>query len=269
MKTVAQPTIDPAQQRRCERLGLSQSVDVHCHCLPGLDDGPVSWQEAMALCRLLVDDGVTTVIATPHQLGPYDRRNSSATIRETVKQLSALLEAEQIPLDVLPGADVRIDERLLQLLEADEILTAADAGRHVLLELPDGPFVDPLPMIRGLSGRGIQAIITHPERHTFLHRSTRRICGWIAEGAGLQVTAASLAGDFGRDAMDAGWRFVMAGWVSLIATDAHGTTWRPPRLTQALDALEQQCGYEVAKLICGVNPLKILHGQQIHPPGLS
>jgi len=87
------------QQRRFDAYGVSRCTDIHCHCLPGLDDGPNSLDEAIDLCRALVRDGITTVIATPHQLGLYDRQNSAERIRQTVAHLSAELVRLDIPLD--------------------------------------------------------------------------------------------------------------------------------------------------------------------------
>jgi protein-tyrosine phosphatase len=162
-----------------------------------------------------------------------------------------------------------VDERLFKLLDADEVATVADAERHVLLELPHELFVDPLPLIRGLGDRGIQAVITHPERYAYLHGSTARIQSWVAAGAALQITAGSLVGDFGRHAMHSAWRLVGDGWASLVATDAHDAVRRPPRLTRAIELIEAEMGTAAAKLICGENPLKLLQGQHVSPQTLG
>src|SRR5688572_5935816 len=138
----------PTQRDRLERFGVAECADVHCHCLPGLDDGPATMDDAVALCRALVADGVTTAVATPHQLGRYDLRNGAAEVRKAVAGLRQALAREGVPLTVLPGADVRVDERLPQLLEAGHVLTLADNGRHVLLELPHETYIEPLPLIR-------------------------------------------------------------------------------------------------------------------------
>ena len=112
-------------------------------------------------------------------------------------ELAAELVDREIPLEVYPGGDVRMDERLPRLLDAGDIGTAADAGRHLLLELPHELFVDPLPMIDMLRERGLQPIMTHPERHHYLNGSIDVPRQWVAHGAVLQVTAGSLTGDFG------------------------------------------------------------------------
>src|SRR4051812_19735949 len=102
----------PAQQTRLSEWSVSRSVDVHCHILPELDDGPESLEASLDLCRALVADGITTVFATPHQLGRYDGVNTASVIREALAALQAELQTAAIPLELAPGADVRIDERL-------------------------------------------------------------------------------------------------------------------------------------------------------------
>ena len=112
-------THSPAQHNRLERFQTLESVDVHCHCLPGVDDGPATVGDALELCRALVDDGVTTAIATPHQLGRFDGRLTADEIRQAVLDLNAALRAREIPLAVVAGADVRVDERIPALLDTD------------------------------------------------------------------------------------------------------------------------------------------------------
>src|SRR5205085_7224869 len=95
-----------AQLDRLARFGGDDCVDMHCHCLPGIDDGPTTMAEAIALCRAVVADGTTTVVATAHQLGAY-ARNGGGLIRRAAVELQGVLDAEQVPLRVLPGAEVR------------------------------------------------------------------------------------------------------------------------------------------------------------------
>ena len=131
-----------AQRARLERFGAAACVDIHCHCLPALDDGPKDADKAIALCRALADDGTTVAVATPHQLGRYEGKNQADEIRTAVSDLNALIADASIPLTVVPGGDVRVDERLAALIAADRVLTLADGGRYILLELPHEVFVD-------------------------------------------------------------------------------------------------------------------------------
>lgn len=262
----ATPPWSPQQLARLDAWGVPRSVDVHCHCLPGLDDGPETMDDALDLCRALVNDGITTAVASPHQLGVYDGYNTAELIRETIPQLVEALAAAGIPLEIFPGADVRVDERLAKLVDRDEVLTVADGRRHLLLELPHQMFVDPLPVIRELSDRGIQTIMTHPERHRYLAGGVDRIASWVKAGAVVQITAGSLLGDFGGVANQESWRLLHAGLVSIVATDAHDAERRPPRLTAAFESLAAELGAEAARAICLDNPLRVLHGELVPAP---
>jgi protein-tyrosine phosphatase len=251
------------QQARLDAFDVPRTVDIHCHCLPGLDDGPDTLDDALALCQALVDDGITTVIATPHQLGRYDRLNSAQVIRRAVSALAVALADRDIPLEIYPGGDVRIDERLLRLLDTGDVATAADAGRHLLVELPHEIFVDPVPIIDQLGARGLQAIMSHPERHHYLRGSIDRQGEWVAHGAVVQLTAGSLRGDFGAHAYEHAWQLVDAGLVAIVATDAHDFQLRPPRMSAALELLTQNVGANAARAMVIDNPLRILEGQPI------
>jgi protein-tyrosine phosphatase len=256
----------PPQQARLDAWDVPRSVDVHCHCLPGLDDGPETMDDALDLCRALVDDGVTTVVATPHQLGVYDGYNTGELIRETVPQLVEQLAAAGIPLEIFAGADVRVDERLAKLVDRGEVLTVADGRRHLLLELPHQMFVDPLATIHDMRDRGIQTIMTHPERHKYLAGAVDRVASWVKAGAVVQITAGSLLGDFGGLANQESWRLLHAGLVSIVATDAHDAERRPPRMSAALEALAAELGDDVARALCLDNPLRVLQGEPVPAP---
>ena len=185
-----------------EKSVQERFVDIHCHCLPCLDDGPAERSEAIRLCQALVDDCISVVIATPHQLGRFNGFNDAAKIREAVSALNEDLESNNISLTVMQGADVRVDERICQLLESDEVLTLADGGRYILLELPHEIFIDIEPLLIDLSSMGIQAVISHPERHCVAVKQYKTLLKWLNTSACLQLTAGSLLGDFGLTAQE-------------------------------------------------------------------
>jgi protein-tyrosine phosphatase len=255
-----QPT--DAQRRRLERFGAAECVDIHCHVLPGLDDGPRTPEESLALCRALTEDGITTVVATPHQLGRYDRRNAGNVIRAAVQTLRATLAAEGVPLKLRAGADVRVDERILALVTSGEVLTIG-GGPYLLLELPHETYIEPTPLIRLLGARGVRVIVTHPERHEVVRAKPQLVGPWLQAGAMLQLTAGSLVGAFGSKAAAAAWRWLDAGNASFVATDAHDVTRRPPCMTEAIEAIERRLGADVARRVCVDNPAKVL------PPALK
>jgi len=255
--------LSDAQRERLARFRVSECVDVHCHCLPGLDDGPATMEQALDLCRALVDDGVTTVIATPHQLGRFDGQVASDDIRKAVDDLGKALAAEGVPLSVVPGADVRVDERIPSLLRGDRILTLADDGRYLLLELPHEAFLDVRPLLEELVSRGITPILSHPERNRFLLQRPEIALSWAERGALLQVTAAGLLGDFGPAAERASWQWLRLGAVALVASDAHDTDGRRPRVSDAIDAIARRLGTPAAFRLCMLNPVRVLAGKGI------
>lgn len=246
-----------------ERFGKQQYVDIHCHCLPAVDDGPATIAEALALCRGLVDDSVTSVIATPHQLGRFSNCNEAAQIREAAYFLNQDLTTNDIPLTVMPGGDVRVDERICQLLEADKVLTLADGGKYILLELPHEVFIDIEPLLVDLASLGVQAIISHPERHSVLARQPKILLKWLENSAHLQLTSASLLGEFGPTAQRAAWHFLSSGWASLVATDSHDLHGRRPCMKVAFERIRIRLGQTIASLVCTENPLRVLKGQNI------
>ena len=252
--------MDQINQNNTNNIGY---VDIHCHCLPGLDDGPKNIYDSLTLCKSIVDDGISVAIATPHQLGQFDGYNNPTQVRDSVAALNKELENNNIALTVMAGGDVRIDERICQLLENDQILTLADGQKYILLELPTRIFIDIEPLITDLSGMGIQAIISHPERQLILSRQYDILPKWLNNSAYLQITAGSLIGEFGQKAHEAAWEFLKMGWVSFVATDAHNIHNRKPQMATAFNNISMRFGHKTAYLLCVENPIRVLEGREI------
>jgi protein-tyrosine phosphatase len=238
-------------------------TDIHCHCLPGLDDGPRTMAEALALCRQLVAEGIATVVATPHQLGRFNGRNDAKRVRDVTSLLNTQLQRTGIQLNVLPGGDVRVDERVSRLLQDDKILTLADAGKYILLELPYEIFIDIEPLLTELAALKIEPIISHPERHSMLLRQRQVILRWLNIGAFFQINTGSILGNFGTEAREAAWRFLSSGWASFVATDAHNTNERRPCMSDAFKLIRTRLGKDIAQLVCIENPARIVNGRDI------
>jgi protein-tyrosine phosphatase len=243
-------------------------VDIHCHCLPGVDDGPADMDEALALCRMLVHDGFSDIIATPHQLGRYESANSAAQIRHAVAHLQQMLVQKHIPLKIHCGGEVRVDERIPKLLQSDTILTLADQRRYLLLELSLSAYIEPAGLLPYLAGTGLSIILAHAERYSAIQRNPTAVEAWLAGGAVIQVNADSIVGAAGAPAAKLAWELLTRGWVSLVATDAHSASTRRPRMTEAINMIRQELGGELAAQICITNPLSVLEGHPLPaPPG--
>ncbi|MHC4564680.1 MAG: tyrosine-protein phosphatase [Planctomycetota bacterium] len=240
-------------------------ADIHCHCLPGLDDGPATMVESLELCRMLAGQGIAVVVATPHQLGRFDGYNEATTVREVVHRLNGSLRDNGIPLEVVPGGEVRVDERICRLLAADKVLTLSDRGRHILLELPHQVFIDIEPLLVELLSTGIQPIISHAERIAALVAQPEVLFRWLDRSAHLQITASSLLGELGPAVQETAWRFLSSGVAELVATDAHDRASRRPRLRAAFERISTKLGRDLAHQVCIENPSRVVDGQTILP----
>lgn len=239
-------------------------TDIHCHCLPGLDDGPPTMTEAVSLCRALVADGVGTVVAAPHMLGRFDGMFNAEDVRAAVVSLNRRLEDEKIALTVLPGGEIRLDERICSLLDDGSILTLA-GSRYLLLELLDNVIVDISFLITELKKKQISCIVAHPERDSL---STSMAKKWVSLGASLQVTASSLLGKgfLGPEVQEPAWQLVEAGLVSVIATDAHDAGHRGPMMKATYDSISVRLGAAIADLLLIENPARLIKGATIIEP---
>lgn len=224
-------------------------VDIHCHCLPAIDDGPADLDAALALCRALAADGIGTVVATPHQLGPYEGRTHAAAIAQAAQSLQDELRRHEIPLQLLPGADVRLHEQLIELIANGEVMTLAGRRRWLLLEMPQSPFINIGQLLKDLAAGGIGVVFSHPERYPWIRRHLSEVLAWRAEsGIRLQVTAASLLGDFGKQVAEFTWQLASLQAIDLVASDAHSAQGlRRPRVTAAAELVRQKLGAEIVQ----------------------
>lgn len=238
-------------------------IDLHFHCLPGLDDGPADWDEAVALCRAAADEGTATIVATPHVLRDRWLNDDVAVRDELVLKLNAKLGGHPA---VLPGCEFFYSADVIELLErgAAGPLTGLNRSRYLLIEFPAG-WVPPNAegVFFELSLLGIQPVIAHPERNLDLARNPARLRSLVEKGGVVQVTAGSLLGHFGRPALIASLEFFRLGLVDVIASDAHSPDRRPPMLNEARRMVTEQWGEETAVGIFESNPRAIIDSQPL------
>lgn len=237
-------------------------VDIHCHMLPGVDDGSGSWNESLEMARMAVKDGIDTAILTPHQLGAFSH-NRGEKIRDLTRQFQRLLTDRHIPLTVLPGADVRIDTEMVDGLATGDILSLGDLGKHVLLELPHEMYFPLEPVLEQLSALKLTGILSHPERNRGILQDPDLVERLVDAGCLMQVTASSLLGSFGGRSAEAAEHWVNRGLVHFLATDAHGSKARRPLLRRAFQRVVELVGSDLATELCCTNPRKVAQGMPI------
>ncbi|MDG4604479.1 MAG: capsular biosynthesis protein [Candidatus Contendobacter sp.] len=247
-------------------------IDLHCHLLPGVDDGAPDLAAALAMARIAVADGIEVIACTPHiYSGMYD--NNGPAIRGAVAELQVRLEEAGIPLRLTLGADTHVAPDLVTGLRVGRVPTLGDS-RYFLLEPPHHVAPPRLAeTVFDLLAAGYVPVITHPERLSWIEDRYETFVELTRQGAWLQVTAGSLVGRFGKAAQYWGERLLDEGWVHILATDAHGVDRRPPLLAEGWKAAERWLGAEEAYHLVITRPQGILnHGEPKRlpaPPALS
>jgi len=237
-------------------------IDTHCHLLPGVDDGAGTWDEAMAMARLAVADGISVAVVTPHQLGT-NRQLDGPTIRAKTAHLQEFLNRGDVPLRVLPGAEVRVEPDLIENVRDGEVLTLADRGRYVLLELPHEVYLPLDEMLLDLRRAGLTGILAHVERNRGVLAQPAVVASLVDAGCLLQVTAGSITGSFGTDVQKLAWRLIERGQVHFVATDAHGAGTRRPQMRAAFQKTVELAGYRAACDLFHNHPDAVLNDRSI------
>ena len=237
-------------------------VDIHCHLLPGIDDGASDWETTLGMARLAVAEGTRTIIVTPHQLGNF-AHNLGDDIRRRTQELQRVLNQHHIPLEVLPGGDVRIEDRMSEQLLSGELMSLGDFRRHVLLELPHELYFPLEGVLAGLEREGMTGILSHPERNRGLLGEPELLPNLVDQGCLMQVTAGSLMGTFGPNSQKLGEWMLSEGLVHFIATDAHGTRSRRPLMRRAYDRVAELTDTRTADDLCCRNPALVSRGEQV------
>lgn len=234
-------------------------IDLHCHLLPGIDDGPADLGGTLAMAQRHVQAGVEVVAATPHVA--WDMPNEAETIERRLADVHAALTAAEIPLRVVRGAEIDVHQAV-KLTDEELRALALGGGPWLLLEAPLTTGVGFAPVAYALLERGHRVLIAHPERSPLLQRDPDALRELVHAGAATQVTAASFAGSFGRTVREYAERMLEAGLVHSVASDAHDTFRRPPGMVEPLRTAGLA---ELIPQLAQEAPAAILTGEPLPP----
>ncbi len=238
-------------------------IDLHFHCLPGIDDGPSSFEEAVALCRAASAEGVESVVATPHVLRG-DWINEIPEARdELVRRLNDELAGRPA---IFAGCEYSFSPDMLELVErgAAGPLTGLNRGRYLLVELPPEAALRRVERVfHEVALLGVTPVVAHPERHALFRREPEALARLVRGGAAAQVTAGSLLGEFGESSRAAAAELIDLGLIAVVASDAHSLSRRPPRLAAARENVRRRWGSEVERGLFDANPGAILESRPI------
>lgn len=218
-------------------------IDLHCHILPGMDDGPSSFSMFIEMANAAVETGITHVYASPHHLnGQYE--NSKNKILNVVREVNNFLHQQSIALTVHPGQELRIHRELFHSLEIDEVLTLDNKGKYLLLELPSGEVPKYThDVVYELLLKGITPIIVHPERNNGFVERPNLLFELVQEGALTQLTSGSILGQFGKRVKSFSGKIIEHHLAHFIATDAHNISTRGFSLNEAYEILIRTYGF--------------------------
>lgn len=239
-------------------------IDIHHHLLWDLDDGASSVDTSVEMARIAVADGITHVVCSPHANGQY--AYEPRIIAEKIRELQRLLNNEKIDLKLGHGCDFHMSYENIQEAKLDPSRFSINGHGYLLVEVPDYGLPRGLTEIfYQLQLAGLTPILTHPERNPTLQSDQPRIVEWLRRGILIQVTAGSLLGRMGKHAERMAHQLLANRWVHFLATDAHNTTSRPPKMREAYELVAKKYGPDYAHLLCVSNPLAAFTGKPMPP----
>lgn len=237
-------------------------IDIHHHLLWGLDDGSDSLETSVAMARLAAEQGITHIVATSHASNHWTFQPDAVAAKAA--ELRAILAAEKIPLTLGTGCDFHLSYDNLADAKLNPRKYTVNNGDYLLVELPDyGLPLNLTETFYELQIAGITPILTHPERNLTLQNDVNRMIDWLRGGMLVQVTAASIAGKFGRHAEKASQKLLADNWVHFVATDAHNVNSRPPLVHEAKEIVERKCGKEAAERLFVTNPRAVFESRTL------
>jgi protein-tyrosine phosphatase len=242
-------------------------VDIHCHILPGLDDGAVEESVSREMAAMAAADGVTHLVATPHANYRY---NFDPEVNKSKRD--ALQNVIGNSLTLLLGCDFHLSFENLEDVRKRPMRYSINSGPYLLVEFADISIPPQMDQVFfDLQANRLVPIITHPERNPILSEKPEQIHKWVEGGCLVQVTAGSFLGRFGKRAERSAWQLLRHDMVHFIASDAHNTTSRPPLLSEARRAITQDRGKEVGDALAEGNPRAAIEGKALawQPPPIA
>jgi protein-tyrosine phosphatase len=234
-------------------------VDIHSHILPGIDDGPKTWDVSVEMCRRAAADGITHIVATPHanERYSYDREKLQGMVQRLQAEVGDALK-------VGLGCDFHLSYENIQDAIAHPSRYVINNTRYMLVEFSN--YSVPQHTTESFSRLGycgLTVILTHPERNPILRENLQRVVEWAEQGCVVQVTGSALTGFWGERSQRAAIWLLERQAVHVLATDAHDLEKRVPVLSTAREAAEQICGEEIATALVETNPQAIVDSQPL------
>jgi len=238
-------------------------IDIHCHILPGVDDGSQSWEMTAEMCRVAAQDGITHIVATPHANGEFDYDRD-----RFIGMLGKLSDVADGKLTFSLGCDFHFSyENIQNALAHPRHYTIGDS-QYLLVEFSDFGLPPSVKQdLASLLSCGMVPIITHPERNRMLLRRPELVLAMVDQGCLVQVTANAVTGFWGPQSKKMAEWLLKCDAIHLLASDAHDPERRKPVLSEARAAVAKLAGEELANVLVTLNPAAIVAGNEpLHRP---
>jgi protein-tyrosine phosphatase len=237
-------------------------IDIHCHILPGVDDGPDQLDESLKMLKEAAAQGITTICATPHVDGWANGR-TEMMLNNRLNELRAAAAKHNIPVKIDLGSEIYFGVGI-ETLKTYSFSTLAGNGKYWLVEFSTDIFPAIVENFVSLSvSWGITPILAHVERYSILHRRTKYLEDIIKAGALIQVDAGCFVGQHGRHMEKRCQRMVTQNLCHIVASDAHNIDSKPFLMKGAYKVVSHIAGANTAKRLFNDNPLAILHGREL------
>ena len=242
-------------------------VDIHAHILPGLDDGPATIEESLAIARMAAHDGTSVIVATPHYRDMELEHQSGRIVRELADTLNAALQNEAVrrnspSVRIFTGMSYRLDTSLQDLDNSESAITL-NQTRFLLVEPPFNRLPTNAEDVLGrLLIQRLVPVLAHPERNIEFQRDPKRLQRLVDDGVIVQVAAGSLTGMNGSSARRAAEGFIQRGITHAVSSEMHSErSPRSPNLSSAFDAVSGLVGEREAINLFETNPDMLLGGR--------
>ena len=238
-------------------------VDIHTHIIPAFDDGPADMATAVALVRAAVAGGTGVLVSTSHSAEILQHADGFAGMQARLAAVQEAVAAEGIPASLLLGSEIYLEPDTPERLKQRQLFSL-NGSRYVLIELPFQAlpiYVDQT--LFTLQTDGYIPVIGHPERNAQVQREPERLYDWVAHGALLQCSAASLTGGFGRAAARVCRLAITHGLCHVIASDAHDPSRRSPHLQTTFEQIRDEFGPDVARALLDDQPRAMVEDRRL------
>lgn len=244
---------------------FAYATDIHSHPLPAIDDGAKSLSDSLMMLRVAARYGTSALVATPHRYW-QGRENTPDLLRRLNTEVREALHRTKFGhrIELIVGQEIPLTLKTADELRSGAVLTLGDTGVYALVEPPFEELPDwTADALAAVVAAGFQPVLAHPERNRIIKENPEAVLPFVQAGAGLQLTGMSLTGENGQRTQAAAFWMLDRDLATVVASDSHSATWRPPTLRGAYHVLSERYSPTLAQRLCIENPRAIAGGQKL------